>query len=368
MSLSLGQLKEVANNVMKQQRLLESLVIEARDTFGPTISTRTTLDQACSEILDRSDLLEARGVEYTSRFKTSTLKKLLETNNRLARFVAARFLPSGLVKDLAFDRDPDVRYEACRRSSQSIVAEVSENYPGDYGVKMLLEAKKPAHDDEHLHMYDEKRMGKAARPETQPEFSDLFYETIAYKAIQDYGTNIEGQWEEIFAQRYCRSYKATNGVELDVKKLYKAIVDGLKKKDDDALTQGELKRLEKLHRMRESIEQVKYAPTASEEIADLMSESLTPTAFVEKINESFKVRHADIPAGLQKHGISSGPYKVPMKATIPGGSLTYIAEQALDSYVSKWNNLQSLRGDSVKLSWAPDPTNAGKVCFNITVK
>lgn len=365
MSLSLGQLKEVANNVMKQQRLLDNLVSEARDTFGPTISTRTNLDQVCGEILDRSDLLEARGSQYTSHFRTSTLKKLLETNNRLARFVAARFLPEGLIQDLAYDRDPDVRYEACRRLPEGVLKEVADFYPADFGVKLLIEKKKPAHDDEHLHMYDKKRMGKAARPETQPEFSDLFYETLAKKAVQDYGTNIEGQWEEIYAQRYCSSYKMTNGVELDCDKLYKAIMKELKEKDDHALSHAELKHLEKLHRMRESVE---YVQTAEDSLEDLMAENLTPSEYINKVNEAFKVRASSIPAGLRKHTISAGNLNLPMKATVPGGSITYIAEQALDRYVSKWNSTLQLMGENMKLSWSPDPTSSGKVCFHVVIK
>lgn len=369
MSLSFGQLKEVADSVIKQQKLLDAVVTEARATFGPVISTRTDLSRVCSEILDRSDLLEARGVEMQHGFKTATLKKLLESNLQVARIVAARFLPPGLAKDLAFDRDPDVRYEACKRMPADVLKEAVGNYPADFGVKMLLEKKTPAHDSEHLHMYDKKRMGKAARPETQPEFSDTFYHTHALKAMQDYGTNIEGQWEETYVKRYCASYCSfykPMGVMLDVDKLYDAVKEVMRKKEDDAMTQGELKRLEKLHRMRESKEVFQQEHVDSAEA--LMSESMAPGDFVERVNKLFKVREAALPSGLRKHSVGMGELLIPVKAYIPGAKLSYVVENALDSYVSKWNDRQALIGESFKLSWHPDPTDAGRVCFSVTLR
>ena len=360
MSLKFGQLKEVADGVIKRQKLLDAVTTEARDTFGPFISTCADLSRVCDEILNRSDLLEARGRPYAHHFKTSTLKKLLESGVQPARLVAARFLPVDLTKDLATDRDPDIRYEACKRLPADVVKEASESYPADFGVKMLLEAKAPAHDSEHLHMYDKKRMGKAARPAIQPDFTDAFYHTHALKAVQDYGTNVEGQWEEVYVKRYCSSYTQTTGIEIDAGKLYKSVMAVLKKKDDDALTQGELKRLEKLHRMRESAERVS-GPSEGQAVA-------SSSDFIKRVNESFRVRQAMMPAGLRKYTVSSGDFMVPMKATAPGGVLTYDIERTLDDYVSRWNATMQLVGESVQLSWTPDPVSAGGVCFNLVIK
>ena len=362
MSLSIGQLKEVAHGVIRNQKLLNALVSEARASFGPVISSDTTLIRACSEILDRSDLMEARGTDGNIRFRTSTLKKLLETRVPIARLLATRFLPLNLIKDLAFDKDPDVRYEACRRLPATLVNEVSGIYPSDYGVKMLLEKKEKEVKDQHLHMYDKERLGKAANPERQADFSDLWYNTLAYKAVQEYGGNIEGQWEEPFVQRYCASYKATNGVELDSEKLYKSIMNALEKRADDAMTQGELKRLEKLHRMRESKEATPIS------LDERLAEALASPDRLNAIGQLFLVREAAIPSGLRKYTVTSGVFHVPMKATVPGGKLTYAVERALDAYVNAWNSRQEMLGENVKLSWSPDPGSLKNVCFHVVVK
>jgi hypothetical protein len=106
---------------------------------------------------------------------------------------------------------------------------------------LLGEVESAKVDDEQFDMYGEEALGDAVKQRDDIELSDQWYESLARKFIQDYGTNLEGQWEELLVKRYCSSVKATSGVEVDTEKLLKCVKDLLEEREELHLKRNELK-------------------------------------------------------------------------------------------------------------------------------
>lgn len=364
MVLKVNQLRFITEDIIKNQKLLELLKAEVQFNLGNVINVSEGLDNACYQVNDILDVMHARGNLSETTFKTSLLKKLLESNSNEARRLSARLLPQNLVINLRFDSDPVVRAEACKKLSHKLVAEAVGYFPRDYELQNILE-EKAAHDDEHLHYHDSKRLGKAAQSLVHPELSDTWYRDKADRFLQEYGTNIEYQWEEILIKRYCASLKATSGVEIDELRLYEALMDLIDEKHEEALLKDERKHVKKLEKIRESVEPI---DEVSDALNTLLKSTVSSNIFISKINEVFSVRESELPAAIKKHTSSNAVTRIPMKATIPGKKMTSLVERTLDQYVSKWNDMQSLQGEPIKIFWDIDPTDSRKVCFSAILR
>jgi len=363
MSLKVSQLQEIATGIKKQQTLLETLKSEVSHVLGQHISISQGLEEACYQVNDILDAMKIKGDLTEVQFKTSLGKKLLESQSSEARRLATRTLPRNLITNLRFDSDRSVRIEACRRLPKDLVFEVAENYPRDFELKYIAEQKKKEADS-HLHMYDEKRLGSAAKPEFQSELSDVWYRDIAAKFLQDYGTNIEYQWEEILINRFVASLKDSTRVLVDKQRLYDSLMELIKEKEDNALLKDEQKHIRKLVKMRENRE----IEDVSDTFNSLLRSEASQAQFVSMVNEAFKVKKSSLPPGIRKYASSPENVQLPTKATIPGGKITSLVERVLDTYVSKWNEYQALKGEPIKISWYEDPSGEGKVGFSAELR
>ena len=363
MSLKVSKLQQIAHSIKKEQDLLESLKLETHAVLGYNVSISEGLDHACFQINHILDVMQAKGNNDEVVFKTSLAKKMLESKSREARRLAARTIQKNLVANLRLDTDSNVRLEACKRLSYDLVSEVVEFFPNDYELHYIAEQKKNEKDDDFLHLYDDKRLGKAAKPVFQPELSDAWYTTVAKKFLQDYGTNIEYQWEEPLIHRYCSSIKATTGVVVDSKKMYDKIIELIKQKEEEALLKDEKNRIKKLEKFRENVE-----TNVADELNDLLKSTTSNLQFVSKINQMFEVKTSILPSGIRKYSSVISEVSLPTKAKIPGGKLTTLVEKVLDTYVESWNRHQSLRGEPIKISWSSDQFDSSKICFSALLK
>lgn len=365
MSLKVSRLQEITQEIKKEQALLESLKLETKNVFGKNISITGGLEHACYQVNNLLDILEAKNQVQNVTFKTTLAKKLLESKCNEAKRLGARTIPLNLAEGLRFDYNQDVRLEVCKRLNPELIDEVLDLFPEDFELQYVVEQKKKKQkEDSFLHIYDDKRLGASAKPFFQPELSDAWYHTVASKFLQDYGSNIEYQWEEPLVHRYCSSVKQSTGVDVDESKLYDKIQELIRQKEDDALLKAEKMRIKKLEKFRESVER----KNPEDDLTSIFEETLSNVQKIAKLNEIFQVKQSIIPPGIRKYSNSSVETFVPMKAKIPGGKLTSLVERALDSYVDCWNNQQLIRGEPIKISWSTDQGNSENVCFSLELR
>ncbi len=80
-----------------------------------------------------------------------------------------------------------------------------------------------------------KNFKKATQTRSVPDLSDLWYETQAEKFVSDFGKDIEDNWEEKIVNQWCDSQRVSWGFEIDKVRLWKAIKEILKTREDDFL-------------------------------------------------------------------------------------------------------------------------------------
>lgn len=368
MSLKLHQLQNIVNETVKKRAIIDVLRETVQTETGFTIDASSSLDYACYQINDILDVAEARGDYAKLPLKTSTLNKLKESSSAEARKLAARTLPANLAASLRFDRDPSVRQTSCRQLSSELINEVVRRYPRDFEVQHILEAKKK--EEAKL---DVKSLDKAAKMNKQAEMSDLWYERHAKNFLEEYGTNIEYQWEEILIKRYCDSLKHTSKIEVDSDKMHKALMKLIKEKEDAALladAERHVRKLKKEYGITEGAtgNQAPGVENVTDTLRSIVNNQDRGSAFFSMANQILNVKEATLPASVRKYNVSEGVIRVPVKAKIPGGSLTALAEQAFDAYVAKWNSLQENRGEPLKLSWDPDQGDVAGVTFSVILR
>jgi len=241
--------------------------------------------------------------------------------------------------------------------------------------RSLIESgiKTPKVSDDQFDIHGDDRLGDAIKQNKGPELSDTWYETLAYKFIQDYGTNIEGNWEEVLVNRYCSSVKATSGVDVDCEKLYKSVNDLIKNREDNAIKGTSLKEI--ANRLRKLSENEEFDNAIEEQVdvvEELIHSNLTPIEYVAEAKKLFCVKEASIPAGIRKYRLgesSATSQTFPVLAKLPHKSeIRQIDEQALDLFVKNWTSCQALKGEPLVLSWSPSPTSIGAIGFNIILR
>lgn len=365
MTLKLRQLQDVVNETVGKAKIVDVLKESVLAATGFSINSTADVDYVCYQINEILDVSEQKGEDVNLGLKTSLLKKLQESHSFEARKLAARSLPLNVATSMRFDVDPSVRAAVCRRLPVKMLLEVTQRYPNDFEVHHILEAKKKQE-------AAKKKMGDASRPLFQAELSDTWYADKARRFLDDYGTNIEYQWEEPLIQRYCSSLKATSGIDLDVDKFYKILMKIIDEKHEDALTDSEIRKMRKMMRERGISESADYEAHSADQVEDVLR-SITNSkesnvSFLKRVDEVLSIKRASLPAAIMKYRIADGEVSIPLKGIVPGGKLTPLAEQALDTYVSKWNALQEQRGEPLKLSWNPDPGSAAGITFSVILR
>jgi hypothetical protein len=364
-TITVKELKKVLNQTLAEERALDVLREETTRNLGPSVITEVKLDQLAENINDRMDVLERTGRELRQGFRPATLLRFANNPNPEVRRLVVRLLPEKFARNFITDRDPYVRHAAAKRVPLSLVKEMLRRSPGD--------------DELHV-IYRSRRLGEAAevsigerlkgnvKVPNSPELSDFTYQLLAQKAISDYNSNIEGQWDEPFVVRYCASVKATTGIQYEPARLWKAIQQRLTDRDDRVLERNSLK--ESRVSYNELGEDDAYEQV--DPVTELVESNISSHEYVTRANRLFSIRESIMPAGLRKYRMTeglSGDIMIPCTGKLPFGmGMTPKTERALDMYVNKWNDVQSRRGEPVRIGWTPNTMSIGSFSFNVELK
>lgn len=383
--MRLEELQKVVKQALTEERAADAFRAEINRVLGPSVIAEGRIEQIAEAANDRIDVLERTGRATRLAFKPSVMVRWLDHNSPEVRKFATRIVPEKFLARMATDRSDVVRAAAAKRLPIGAVREMLKRFPKDDQVRVIYKerriaeagVKQPKTVDEPFDMYGEDRLGDAVKQDEGSELSELWYREKAMKFMADYGTNIEDNWEEVLAHRYVSSVKATEGVELDEKKLLKAIKEQIKEREDRALERDALKETlawlkgqEESELMQESAMPV--IEDVDDPVRDLIESNLSPSTFISTANSLFGVKESVVPPGIRKYRLgelNARSATVPVVGRLPhGGTFRAIDEQALDMYCKHWNDRQQLQGEPLKLEWSTHPDSANKVSFNVVLR
>lgn len=375
------QLENVVNRAINDENLARSLRSEVSRVLGPCVDTDVGLKALLTATNDRLTVLEMSG-RGTRSFDAGVMIKLSRHDDPEARRLSARVLPTATLGKFTSDKDSVVRETVARRIALPDLRRMLTRFPDDDGIRAVYRTRlneeglpKPEVQDEPFDMYGEKRLGSAAKQQDLPELSDQWYESKAAKFIQDYGTNIEYNWEETLVRSLARGMRSQANVNIDEKKLLKAIADLVKKKEDEILDRNEVTIKETLAYLRSKEDLITEGVNEIENICEdpvleMMSARHTPQQFIDEAKVLFSIKESVMPPTIRKHRLDvSVRETIPMVGYLPHkGSFRSIDERALDRFVKHWNDRQSMTGEPLKLEWSCHPDSENKVSFSVILK
>jgi hypothetical protein len=381
MRLKLEELKKIVDQTLVEERSVATLREEITRVLGPSVATNVKLDQLAEGANYRLDVLERTGRRVDASFNPTVLLKFANSKSVEARKLAARMLPENIACRFKNDVSAAVRNAYAKRTSLKNALRMLKENPHDDELRYVVKQKRlnesglpdPVVVKEPFDMYGEK-LGNTVKQQHHKgsELSDLWYSTMASKFIQDYGTNLEGNWEEILAKRYCSSARATSLVEVDEKKLYDEIMKQIRDREDLVKENYSLSESLNLSELYETSEP-EITEDELDEVEDLLETNYSTSEFVRKAKKVFSIVEMTAPISLRKYRVSEGKrdnhFSVPCKGRLPRGKrMSSMIEEALDKYVSCWNDIQSSRGEPVKIDWAPNPVLDGTITFKAELK
>lgn len=384
MRVKLETLQNVVKRAVDEDRAVEQLKKEVTRVLGVAVVTEGKVEQLAEAANDQIDILEGTGRAARLDFDVKLMSRFTKHRSPEVRKLAARTVSQQLLSSMSSDKDAAVRSAIARRMTSGAVKEMLKKFPTDDNLRVIYKRKQideagiaqPKVVKEPFDM-NGKKMGDSVKQQGGPELSEQWYCDKAHKFMQDYGRNIEYNWEEVLTRRYVSSMKATNGVEIDEAKLLKAIKTIIEEREDAVLERDALKEtLEylKVAGERETMSEAAM-PIISEEIDQvqaLLESTVTPQDYITKANELFRVQEADIPAAIKKHRLgeqNNRNEKIPVIGYLPHkAGFRSIDERALDRYCESWNTRQSHRGEPLVLEWTGHPESIGKVSFCVTLR
>ena len=241
MKLKLSHLENIVNNVRNENKLSTLFCEEVKRSFGSCI--RGYVPRAVAESANYMlDMNELTHVGKAPNVKTSLFVECLKHSDEHVRKLATRLVPEKFLDNMLKDKSPAVRCAAAERVSMKSLKEALSMWPSDdqmrstYLTRLLDEPTLEDGDSEEtLELHSDKRIGDPGKQQQFPELSDQWYETLAFKLLEDYDGNVEYSWERGACNNYCNATKATSGVEIDREKLYKKLMDLIEKREDLAL-------------------------------------------------------------------------------------------------------------------------------------
>jgi hypothetical protein len=388
MRLKLDELAQVVRKTVDEEKAASAFKTEIGRVFGVTVITEGKLSDVVAAANDRLDVLERtgrRGVLET--FEPALTASFLDYRDPEVRKFAARVCPEKFLPKMASDKHPAVRAAVAARLSLPAVREMMRRFPQDDQLRVIFKQKKALHEAglpkpevQPLGIdpvAGKERLGDTVKQAEGPELTENWYNQLALKMLHDYGRNIEYAWEELAVNRYCRSAKATSGIEIDEAKLLKHIKKLIEEKEDDAMERSALK--ETLAWLDAQEEQENLAedllPDLSEDVdlvRDLMHGGMAGQQFLEVASKLFRVQHSTLPIGIRKYRLGEGNAHqtlVPCIAMLPHQhGFRAIDERALDTYCEAWTRIQSLAGEPLRLGWDAHPTDVNKISFSVVLK
>ena len=267
MGLKLRQLQQVAKDTITQKKREDQLREEITRVLGPIMRVDGSLSRVAADVNDRLNVLERTGRFDRVAFKPAIMVNFIDHPSNEVRAMH-RFIN---------DDDFYVRHEVAKKSSVKLINEMIKRNPCDAELRHIKRQRLMVEDtgiklgdhENILHLHDEEPLGDLAKSLEVPDLSDQWYQTTALKLVQDYGGNLERQWEEIAVNRFCDSNLYASKFEVDKKKLLKHVLDILEKEDDIALEKLEKTcRFESKNYLREIAERLNNVIFESDGLGD----------------------------------------------------------------------------------------------------
>lgn len=382
MQLKLKELQRVAKATIKEEKFRNDLREELFRLFGPPVMVSKNYEVVAAATDEHLDLLEATGRLFARDLITTTVfLEAMQDKSTVVRKIAARLLPTKYVVKMTADRSSSVRCAAAKRLPYKIVKEAVKRNPGDDQLATIARSKRvsesgiptPKVSDDPFDMYGDEALGLATKQNPGPELSEEWYKRLATKLCKEYGSNLEGQWEEILATRVVASHYATSGIKIDRDRLLKSIYDCLESRDDAVLGEGSLKLLARTLRNASHLDEVALPviDDAVNPVVELTESNLSSSQYIKRAEEIFSIKKSAVPAGIKKYRIGEGhnfETLIPVNGKVPDGKITAVEERALDGYVSRWNDHQSVKGEPYRIEWSPSPGDASRIGFHVELK
>lgn len=387
MRVRLRELQKIVNQALDEERRVDSLRTEVNRVLGPAVIAEGRVEQIAEAANDRIDVLERTGRSSRLDFRSSVMVRWLDHSSPEVRKFATRVVPEKFLSKMAVDKNDTVRAAAAKRLPLGAVREMLKRFPKDdqvrviYKERRIAEAGLPKPETSplgHDPVEGAERLGDAVKQDEGPELSDAWYNQRAIKFMQDYGGNIEDAWEELAAKRYVASVKATSGVEIDEKKLLKAIKDLIKEREDRALERSALKETLAWLDAQDEHETLSEAVAMplinldADPVRELFEGGLSPSTYISEANSLFRIQEATVPKGIRKHRLGENNAQamtMPVIGYLPHrNGFRSIDERVLDAYCKHWSDRQALQGEPLKLEWSNHPDDVNKISFNATLR
>lgn len=369
MKLTLKQLRSLAKQTIEENKLVDLFRNEIRNTFGPAIVTE---GQSVASIARQVNESLDAGVSPRVMPKVSLLVRFSNNDNPEVRKLTARLLPEKFITRLKDDVNEAVRHAVAKRASALVLFEMCRVNPDDDQLQLI---RKHRVINEDLDLKAAAKLSSVSQKNIAIELSDEWYENAARKIINDYGEfsygtprPIEHHWNPGAVKNFCDHTRVTSGVHIDYEKLQNTVDNMLTSLEKDPIFKGTL--VDLLKNLTETVEKEKI------NVFEIVSEptqefetNISSLECVKKFEESYNVIKADIPAAIRKYRLGEAfatSTQVPAKVKI--SKLTENVEKSLDKYVHAWNEVQSLRGEPLKIDWCVDPTDASNVCFEMELR
>jgi hypothetical protein len=359
MRLKISDLQQVVEQTLQEKRAVDDFCNEIKKAFGPTVVVSEALESLVEQAHYRLDVLERTGRLGYVQFNNRAALRVANHKNPEVRRLAARLLPESSSVSFIYDKNASVRSTAACSAPLKMVEAAMKKYPSDENLRDIFERRAL---NERA---DSALKAAAAGPPGEELLSDGWYEKTAHKLIQDYGRTLDTGWVPSAVNQLCSAARASNRFNIDAYKLMKKVTE--------VLADSEEKRLERFE-LKESAE---YFSTSNEEfesdnVAELVEAKLSAKEYIEKANKLFSIKSAIAPASLRKFAVNENRFNqilIPTVGVLPSSRfLRHVDELALDTYVKHWNTVQSLHGNSYKLSWSPHPDSQNKFSFNLVLK
>lgn len=382
-NLSVRRLSMLVDDVVSVEKAAGRMRSEVKRLLGNAVLADGSVNDIAFEANCRLDVLEKTGrISRLQEAKQDIVSEWAKSPDHEVRKLAARLGDSKTLKRLAADKDFAVRAAVANRAPLSLVHEMCKKFPADDQVYFTYESRRiaeglddPEQKDQHLHIYDEKPIGKTAKSGPSLEMSDHWYEELARKFVMDYTNVVDTGWSLKAAKQYALGVKGSTGVDVDVKKLYDAIEARLEQRDERTLARADQK-------LRESFEV--NVPDESfideddeeeqeefDEVKDLLAKRGT-IGFMAEAKRVFAVKEVPVSENIMR--LSSDRrslvgVKVPSVGRLPSNeSFRSVDERALDMYCESWNSRQKSSDEPLELSWYAHPSKPGMVGFTVRLK
>lgn len=373
MGLRFNRLQSVVKTEVRREKNNRALREELIRVLGAPIVISESPEEVFRAANDRLDVLEATGrFPRSEKFKHSIFLEAARGGSVEARKLAARILPEKLCLQFLSDKSSEVRCAAAKTAPMRLLDEAMRKFPEDDQLLSVVKARRLMEDgipapksvDEPFDMYGDERLD-VAKQHFNDQLPKNWYKRYASKLCKDYGTNLEGQWEEVAAVVHANAH-ASFGFKIDKDQLLQAIYDHLEAREDEVLDEGFFRRTSR-RLMVESLNEnfMPVIPEETDPVVDLLESKKSAADYMSSFERLFKVkkRHVLLESLVQE-GLD-GNINAPTESVIPGGMLTPSVERAVDIYVDCWNAKSRLLGGFHKLSWLP---NDDQVVFHLEMK